>query len=113
MPLTVAGRIVIIRQYRHGIGEVGLEIPGRVIDHRWGPAGCARREWREETGYEAGEFAAIGQVARSAPIQDSRCYSFIARGAYLAGLQVLDASRRISRWVEVGRKDIPRLVAKG
>ena len=37
VPLTVAGRIVMIRQYRHGIGEVGLEIPGRVIDHGGGP----------------------------------------------------------------------------
>ena len=26
------GKVVMIRQYRHGIGEVALEIPGGVVD---------------------------------------------------------------------------------
>ena len=32
MPMTPHGKVVIIRQYRHGIGEVALEIPGGVVD---------------------------------------------------------------------------------
>lgn len=112
VPVTVAGRVVMIRQYRHGTGEVGLEIPGGVIDPGEDPLAAAGRELREETGYEAAEIAAIGQVAPNPAIQDNRCYSFIARGAYRAGVQELDAGEDIEV-VEIARQEIPQLIETG
>ena len=32
IPLTDAGEVVLIRQYRHGLREVTLEIPGGLIE---------------------------------------------------------------------------------
>ena len=46
VPVTEEGRVVMIRQYRHGTGEVGLEIPGGVIDAGEDPLIAARRELR-------------------------------------------------------------------
>ena len=112
VPVTEEGRVVMIRQYRHGTGEVGLEIPGGVIDPGEEPLAAARRELREETGYAAGEIAAIGQVAPNPAMQDNRCFSFLARGAYWEGVQELDAGEDIEV-VEIERREIPQLIETG
>lgn len=112
VPVTDAGRIVMIRQYRHGTGEIGLEIPGGVVEEGEEPLSAARRELCEETGYRAAEFAAIGQVAPNPALQDNRCYSFTARGAFCEGPQALDAAEDIEV-VEVAQGEIPRLIANG
>jgi 8-oxo-dGTP pyrophosphatase MutT (NUDIX family) len=112
VPVTEEGRVVMIRQYRHGTGEVGLEIPGGVIDAGEDPLIAARRELREETGYVAEEIAAIGQVAPNPAIQDNRCYSFLAQGAYREGGQELDAGEDIEV-VEIEQREIPQLIETG
>ena len=53
VPVTPDGRVVLIRQYRHGIQDVTLEIPGGIIDHDEPPEAAAARELQEETGYVA------------------------------------------------------------
>jgi 8-oxo-dGTP pyrophosphatase MutT (NUDIX family) len=45
------GRVVLVRQYKHGIGESVLELPAGAIEAGEDPADCARRELEEETGY--------------------------------------------------------------
>jgi len=52
IPLTDDGRVVLIEQYRHGTGEVSLEIPGGMVDEGESPQDAAARELLEETGYE-------------------------------------------------------------
>lgn len=49
--LTPERRFVLVRQYKHGIGEIVLELPAGMIDAGETPADCAVRELAEETGY--------------------------------------------------------------
>src|SRR5579885_1966700 len=45
--------IVMVRQYRHPVGEVTLELPAGKLDAGESALACVRRELHEETGYSA------------------------------------------------------------
>src|SRR5437588_488861 len=52
VPLTSDQQVVMVRQFRHGIGGLTLEVPAGVMDPEDESAAvAARRELREETGY--------------------------------------------------------------
>ncbi len=110
--VTNEGKIVMIRQFRHGTREVGLEIPGGVIDRGEDPAAAARRELLEETGYEAEEIIAVGKVAPNPALQNNWCFSFLAKGVRHVGKQILDAGEDIEV-VEFERRQIPGLIESG
>lgn len=80
IPLTGDGRVVLIEQYRHGTGEVSLEIPGGMVDEGESPRDAAARELFEETGYEAGEVVFLGRTRPNPAIQDNWIHTFVARG---------------------------------
>lgn len=52
LPLTEDRRIVLTREYRHGLGRVVLALPGGTSEDGETPEACARRELLEETGLE-------------------------------------------------------------
>jgi ADP-ribose pyrophosphatase len=93
--LTAEGKVVLIRQFRHGTGEITTEIPGGMIDPGENPLEAARRELREETGYQATEWEGIGTVEPNPAFQTNTTYSFLARGAHLAGEQRPDENEEI------------------
>jgi ADP-ribose pyrophosphatase len=85
VPVTDAGEIVLVRQYRHGIDAETLEIPGGVIDPDERPEAAAARELREETGYEASALTALGFTHPNPPLQGNRHHMFLATAARSVG----------------------------
>ncbi len=85
IPLTDDGRVVLVRQYRFGIEGFTLEIPGGMCEGAEPPLDAARRELREETGYDAREIVPLGWVHPNPAVQTNRCHSFLALGAHPAG----------------------------
>lgn len=85
VPVTEGGEIVLVRQYRHGIDDFTLEVPGGVVDAGEDADSGALRELREETGYEAGELASLGVVHPNPPLQDNRYHMYLAKGARRVG----------------------------
>jgi len=51
LALTPGGHLVLVRQFRYGIDDFSVEIPGGVIDLGEDPVSAGVRELREETGY--------------------------------------------------------------
>jgi len=60
--VTPENKIVLVRQYRHPVGEALLEIPAGKLDKGEDPEHCARRELEEETGYLAGRLKQLTAI---------------------------------------------------
>jgi 8-oxo-dGTP pyrophosphatase MutT (NUDIX family) len=81
VPITPQGEVVMIRQYRHGLRDLTLEIPGGMVDPGETPSEAAGRELLEETGYRAAEIAPIGAVSPNPALFGNRVYSYLGLGA--------------------------------
>lgn len=113
VPLTGDGRVVMVRQRRHGIDEETLELPGGMVDpHDASPLEAARRELLEETGYRAGLVEPTGVIAPNPAMQTNRCWSFLARHVEKVAEPRLDGGEDIDV-VLVPYAEIPARVARG
>ena len=81
VPITDDGRIIMERQFRYPFNEVIWEIPAGKIDKgETDPLAAARRELREETGYEAENMEFIGMYYPSPAILSEKIYMYVATG---------------------------------
>ena len=80
IPLTNDHRVVMVRQYRYAIGQSLVELPAGKLDVVGeSPLECARRELREETGLEAGEWRALVSYFTTPGFTDERIHCYLAR----------------------------------
>lgn len=93
--ITEDGRMIFERQYRHGRGEVGYEIPAGVCEPGETPEEAARRELLEETGFGGGTWHLNMVAAPNPSTSTNLCYSFIATGVRRLSDQHLEATEDI------------------
>ncbi len=93
--LTADRRVVLVRQYKHGIGAVMLELPAGAIDPGESPPACAARELAEETGYAAASLEHLRSFVIDPTNSNGHFHLFLARGAVLGGPQELDVTEEI------------------
>lgn len=94
--LTDDGNVVLVRQYKHGIGKVLLELVAGAIDEGEDPHETARRELAEETGYAARSIDYVRSFVTDPTNANTIAHLFVARGAYPAGEQHLDVTEDIA-----------------
>lgn len=82
--LTNDGQLVMVRQFRYGIDEFSLEIPGGVMEVGEDPVTAGLRELREETGYAGGAAKLLGWVHPNPAIQSNRCHFVFVDGVTCA-----------------------------
>lgn len=112
IPLTSKNEVVLVQQYRHGIRDVTLEIPGGLVEPHDSPEEAARRELLEETGYQEESLICLGAVHPNPAIQNNLCYTFLAENVYRAGKQNQDEREDIEVILRP-LLDIPRLIREG
>ncbi len=113
IPLTPDDEIVFIQLHRHGTDETSLEIPGGMIDPRdASPMAAGLRELTEETGYTSPELVELGVVHPNPALQGNRCFTYLAKDAYLAGPPRPDETEDIEV-VRYPREEVPHLLREG
>ncbi len=79
-PVTEAGEVVLVRQYRPPVERMELGLPAGLVENGEEPEAAARRELLEETGYGGGEWRPLGAVASSPSLKDNWAYLYLALG---------------------------------
>lgn len=85
IPVTGDNEVVLVEQYRYGIEEPTLEIPGGMVDAGEKPLGAAKRELREETGYKSDSWQSLGKVSANPAIMNNYTHTYLAEYCYFEG----------------------------
>lgn len=116
IPVTADGKVVMVKQFRVGLGDFTLEFPGGLVDGDEKPFAAALREMEEETGYTLPDLGStiqsLGWAYPNPAILNNKCYSFIAGPVEKNQSQKLDSGEMVEI-VEVPIEDLPKLIAEG
>lgn len=97
IPVTKEGKVVLVRQFRHGVCQMSLELPGGIVDEEGpnGPRISAERELREETGYTAPHFELFLKLSGNPASFTNWSYSFLAKESTLTHPTEFDEGEEI------------------
>jgi ADP-ribose pyrophosphatase len=112
IPITKSGEVVLIEQYRHGIEEITLEIPGGMVDDGEDAKLAANRELVEETGYVPHETVYLGKSRPNPAIQDNWVYHYLALDCEKTHEVEFDSTEHVVTKL-VDLSEIPRLIKSG
>ncbi len=93
---TPEGKYVMVRQYRHGLRDVFVELCAGCVEAGEDFMEAAKRELREETGYAGGRWRAFDVLSPNPTSNTNLNHTFIAEGVTLCGDQQLDESEDIA-----------------
>jgi len=79
VPLTDAGEVILVRQYRYATSGYLLEVPAGKLDAGEVPEQCAARELVEEIGQAAGRLDPLGWIWTTPGFTNERIWLYLAR----------------------------------
>jgi len=101
--ITDANEVLFVRQYRHGSGQIMVELPAGVVEAGEAPELAARRELLEETGYAFDSIEKICELYANPATSANITHTYLLKGGRKVQEQELDASEDI----EVVHMSIP------
>jgi 8-oxo-dGTP pyrophosphatase MutT (NUDIX family) len=111
--VTAADEVLLVRQYRPGLGAVHYEIPAGVVDDADGDLElAARRELAEETGYGGGVWSPLMVLSANPALTSNLTHTYLAEGVVSLGDAAPDATEDL-RLHRVPVSEVAALVAEG
>ena len=102
VPVDAAGRVCVVRQYRHGVADFLWEIPAGKLDRGEAPEVCAVRELAEETGVAARRWTSLGLYLPAPGIFSEVIHVYLARELDV-GTPAPDTDEELEvKWVALG-----------
>lgn len=96
VPVTEDGKIVMVRQYRHALGETCIEFPGGCVDDEdAGFEEAIRRELLEETGYSFSAYKFLGTISANPSTNNNLMHMYLATGGKKTAPQKLDQTEEL------------------
>ncbi len=96
LALTPHHELVLVRQFRFGVDDFSLEIPGGVLERGEDPLAGGLRELREETGYAGKNARIIGRTHPNPAIQNNTCHIVLVEAAMPASALQWDHDEEIA-----------------
>ncbi len=93
--LTEDNQVIFVRQYRHGAGQVMVELPAGVVEENEEPEIAARRELLEETGYAFNDITYVCELFANPATSGNLTYTYLLTGGKKVQEQQLDPSEDI------------------
>jgi len=111
---TVGGKILCFRQIKYAVGgDVTLAPVGGYVEIGEPPEAAARRELREETGYEAELWIPLGRFVADGNRGGGVANLFLARGAKESGVPADSDDLEEQELVELTRDELRRALDQG
>lgn len=96
LPVTADGKVIMVRQYRHALGETCIEVPGGCVDDTDNNFEAAvSRELLEETGYTFTSYEYLGRISPNPSTNTNLLHMFLATGGIKIAEQQLDHNEEI------------------
>jgi 8-oxo-dGTP pyrophosphatase MutT (NUDIX family) len=112
VPITSENKFVIVKQYKHGSGEIVLEFPAGMIDHNEDSEKAAQRELEEETGYTGDTLISLGTVFNLPTKVVGQDYIFLMQNAKKTKEPSFDENEEIEV-LELTQEQVMQMIVSG
>ena len=114
LPVTLNNEVVLVKQYKHALGEVLLELPGGMQQKNRSIIESAINELEEETGIRAtaDQLISLGKIANNPTKLKQITYGFILFNAEFNSSQKQDATEDI-QVVTIPAPDVLKMAING
>ena len=98
--VTEKNELLLVRQFRHAVAEMTLELPAGHVEKDETPEESARKELLEETGHVAEKFELLASLSPSTSRFTNRMWCYFAANAQPAPGAEIEAGLNCVRWTK-------------
>lgn len=106
------GKVLVIREYRHGVDSFEFSLPAGLMETNEQLITTARRELYEETGYGGGNFKYVGELHDDPTTDIRKIHVVRAESVYRKGKQKLEDSETIIEVRSLAIEELKKQIKK-